>query len=199
MLIETNDIDPERGHDLLKMLVVPRPIAWVTTLRPNGLVNVAPFACYTMLSFSPMFVGLSIGRVGGKHKKDTLTNIEHGREFVVHSVTEDIVSKAVATARPGLPEESKAVATGLRLAPSKLVAVPRIEECASAMECRLESIQSVGAGHDLVIGRVVGVHLDDRCFPNGTPDFSQFRPVGRLHDELFASLGGIIDLPRPGS
>ena len=197
MFIETDDIDPERGHDLLKMLVVPRPVAWVATLRPNGLVNVAPFACYTMLSFSPMFVGLSIGRAGGTHKKDTLKNIEHGREFVVHSVTEDVVSKAVETARPGLPDESKASTTGLRLVPSKRVAVPRIEACASAMECRLEAVHAVGTGHDLVIGRVVAVHLDDRCFPGGTPDFSQFRPVGRLHDELFGLLGEVIDLPRP--
>lgn len=197
MLIETDGIDPERGHDLLKMLVVPRPVAWVTSVRPNGLVNVAPFACYTMLSFAPMFVGLSIGRVGGKHKKDTLKNIEHGREFVVHSVTEDMVAKAVATARAGLPDESKAATTGLRLAASAHVSVPRIEECASAMECRLEAIHPVGTGHDFIIGRVVAVHLDERCFPNGTPDFSQFRPVGRLHDELFGCLGDVIDVPRP--
>jgi len=178
------------------MLVVPRPVAWVTTSRPNGLVNVAPFACYTMLSFSPMFVGLSIGRAGA-HKKDTLKNIEHVREFVVHSVTEDVLVKAVETARPGLPDESKAATTGLRLAASARISVPRIEQCASAMECRLEAIHPIGTGHELVIGRVVAVHLDDRCFPNGTPDFSQFRPVGRLHDELFGCLGEVLDMPRP--
>lgn len=197
MLIETDGIDPERGHDLLKMLVVPRPVAWVTTVRPNGLVNVAPFACYTILGFSPMYLGLGIGRVAGIHKKDTLKNIEETGEFVVHSVTEDLVERAVATARSAAPDESKAEATGLRLVASTHVSVPRIQDCASAMECRLEIVHRVGTGHDLVIGRVVAVHLDDRCFPGGTPDFSQFRPVGRLHDELFGCLGDVIDLPRP--
>ena len=194
--LETVDLDAEEGHDLLKMLVVPRPIAWITTCRPDGIVNLAPFACYTMLGFGPMVIGLGFARVNGIHKKDTLRNIEHSRELVVHSVTEDLLDKVVGTARSAPPGESKAVATGLTLVPSSAVGVPRIAECAASMECRCEDVTRIGSGHDLVIARVVAVHLNEACFPGGQPDYQRFRPLGRLHDECFATLGDIIYHPR---
>jgi len=194
--LRTVDIEPEEGHDLLKMLVVPRPIAWITTRRPDGIVNLAPFACYTMLGFGPMVIGLGFARVKGVHKKDTLRNIEHGREFVVHSVTEDLLDHVVSTAHAAPAGVSKADQTGLTLVPSTVVDVPRIVECAAAMECRCEDITRIGTGHDLVTARVVAVHLDEACFPDGQPDYARFRPVGRMHDEYFATLGDIIHLPR---
>ena len=194
--LETVDIEAEEGHDLLKMLVVPRPVAWITTLRPDGIVNLAPFACYTMLGFGPMVIGLGFARVKGIHKKDTLRNIEQSREFVIHSVTEDLLAKVVDTARPAPPGVSKAQSAGLTLVPSTTVRVPRIATCAAAMECRCDDITRIGSGHDLVTARVVAVHLDEACFPGGHPDYQRFRPVGRLHDEYFATLGDIIHMPR---
>ena len=194
--LETIDIGAEEGHDLLKMLVVPRPVAWITTLRPDGVVNLAPFACYTMLGFGPMVIGLGFARAGGVHKKDTLRNIEHNREFVIHTVTEDLLETVVDTARSAPAGVSKALATGLTLVPSTSIGVPRIAECAAALECRCEDITRIGAGHDLVTARVVAVHLDEARFPGGQPDYQRFRPVGRLHDEYFATLGDIIHLPR---
>jgi len=194
--LETVDIEAEAGHDLLKMLVVPRPIAWITTRRPDGVVNLAPFACYTMLGFGPMVIGLGFARVNGVHKKDTLRNIEQTGELVIHSVTEDLLDKVVDTARSAAPGESKAVGTGLTLVPSTAVSVPRIAECAASLECRCEDITRIGTGHDLVTARVVAVHLDEACFPGGRPDYQRFRPLGRLHDEYFATLGKIIHRPR---
>jgi flavin reductase (DIM6/NTAB) family NADH-FMN oxidoreductase RutF len=115
-LLESVDLEAEEGHELLKMLVVPRPIAWVTTLRPNGVVNLAPFASFTILGFGPMMVGLAIARVKGSGgKKDTLKNIEHSREFVIHTVTEDMMDAVVSTARTAPVEESKALSAGLTL------------------------------------------------------------------------------------
>jgi flavin reductase (DIM6/NTAB) family NADH-FMN oxidoreductase RutF len=194
--LETVDIEPEEGHDLLKMLVVPRPIAWITTLRADGVVNLAPFACYTMLGFGPMVIGLGFARVKGVHKKDTLRNIERSREFVIHSVTEDLLDAVVATARAAPPGVSKACESGLTLLPSTAIAVPRIAECAASMECRCEDVTRIGSGHDLVTARIVAVHLDEACFPDGRPDYARFRPLGRLHDEYFATLGEIIHRPR---
>ena len=194
--LETVDIEPEEGHDLLKMLVVPRPIAWITTLRTDGIVNLAPFACYTMLGFGPMMIGLGFARAGGVHKKDTLRNIERVREFVVHSVTEDVLPKVVETARSAPPGVSKARESGLTLVPSTAIRVPRIVECAAALECVCEDVTTIGATHDLVTARVVAVHLDESMFRDGEPNYDRFRPVGRLHDEYFATLGEIIYLPR---
>jgi flavin reductase (DIM6/NTAB) family NADH-FMN oxidoreductase RutF len=194
--LETIDIEAEEGHDLLKMLVVPRPIAWITTLRPDGIVNLAPFACYTMLGFGPMMIGLGFARAGGVHKKDTLRNIEHRREFVIHSVTEDLLEQVVGTARSAPAGESKAQGTGLTLVPSTGIGVPRIAECAASLECRCEDVIRIGSGHNLVTARVVAVHLDEACFPGGQPDYERFRPVGRMHGEFFATLGNVLHLPR---
>jgi flavin reductase (DIM6/NTAB) family NADH-FMN oxidoreductase RutF len=194
--LETVDIEPEEGHELLKMLVVPRPIAWITTLRSDGIVNLAPFASYTMLGFGPMMIGIGFARAGGVRKKDTLRNIEHSREFVVHSVTEDLLPQVVETARSAPPGVSKARDTGLTLVPSTGVRVPRIAECAASLECVCEDISKIGATHDLVTARVVAVHLDESMFRDGEPNYERFRPVGRLHDEYFATLGEIIYLPR---
>ena len=94
------------------------------------------------------------------------------------------------------PGVSKARDTGVTLVPSTAITAPRIRECAAAMECRCEDITRIGSGHDLVTARVVAVHLDDACFPDGKPDYQHFRPVARLHDEYFATLGDIIYLPR---
>jgi flavin reductase (DIM6/NTAB) family NADH-FMN oxidoreductase RutF len=194
--LETVDIEPEEGHDLLKMLVVPRPIAWITTLRADGVVNLAPFACYTMLGFGPMMIGLGFARAGGVHKKDTLRNIERVKEFVVHSVTEQLLPKVVETARSAPPGVSKARESGLTLVPSSAVRVPRITECAASLECVCEDVLRIGSGHDLVTARVVAVHLDESMFRGGEPDYTRFRPVGRLHDEYFATLGEVVYLPR---
>lgn len=194
--LETVDLDPDEGHDLLKMLVVPRPIAWITTLRADGVVNLAPFACYTMLGFGPMTIGLGFARASGVHKKDTLRNIERVNEFVVHSVTEDLLPRVVETARSAPPGVSKARETGLTLVPSTAVRVPRIAECAASLECVCEEVTRIGTGHDLVTARVVAVHLDESMFRDGEPNYDRFRPVGRLHGEYFATLGEIIHLPR---
>jgi len=143
-----------------------------------------------------VLIGLGFARAGGVHKKDTLRNIEYRREFVIHSVTEDVLHQVVATARSAPAGESKARGTGLTLVPSTAVGVPRIAECAASMECRCEQVTRIGAGHDLVTARVVAVHLDSACFPGGQPDYERFRPVGRLHGEFFATLGEVIHLPR---
>jgi len=196
-LIESVDLEAEEGHDLLKMLVVPRPVAWVTTLRPNGVVNLAPFASYTMLGFGPMLVGLAIARVKGTgYKKDTLKNIEHGREFVIHTVTEDMLDKVVSTARMAPAEESKVLSAGLTLVDSHTIGVPRIAECAAAMECRCQDIQQIGSSHEFVVARVEAVHLDPEMFPGGEPDYTRFRPLGRMHGEYFAKMGDIVHRPR---
>jgi flavin reductase (DIM6/NTAB) family NADH-FMN oxidoreductase RutF len=179
------------------MLVVPRPIAWITTLRPNGVVNLAPFASFTILGFGPMTVGLAIARVKGVgHKKDTLKNIEYSREFVIHTVTEDMLEKVVSTARAAPADESKALSAGLTLVESRAIRVPRIAECAAAMECRCQEIQRIGASHHLVVASVEAVHMDPEMFPGGEPDYTRFHPLGRMHGEYFAKMGDIVHAPR---
>lgn len=197
-ILESADLDGEEGHDLLKMLVVPRPIAWITTLRENGIVNIAPFASYTILGFGPMMIGVALARVkDGGYKKETLKNIERTRQFVVHTVTENMMEQVVSTARTAPPEESKATSAGLKLADSHKVQVPRVADCAAAMECVCEDIQRIGT-HELVIARVEAVHLDPEMFPNGKPDYSRFRPLGRMHGETFLKGGEVVELRRKG-
>jgi flavin reductase (DIM6/NTAB) family NADH-FMN oxidoreductase RutF len=196
-LLKAVDLEAEEGHDLLKMLVVPRPIAWVTTLRPNDVVNLAPFASFTILGFGPMTVGLAIARVKvSGHKKDTLRNIELNREFVIHTVTEDMMEQVVSTARAAPADESKALTAGLTLVDSSVIRVPRISDCAAAMECRCQEILRIGTSHELVVATVEAVHMDPKMFPGGEPDYTRFRPLGRMHGEYFARMGDIVHAPR---
>ena len=90
--IDTRALGAQSGHDLLKSLVIPRPIAWITTLRANGLVNLAPFSCYAIVAFKPILVAVGFERaLGAMQKKDTLRNIERTSEFVIHTVTENVL------------------------------------------------------------------------------------------------------------
>jgi len=198
MRISTDGLSADGGHTLLKQVIVPRPIAWITTLRPNGVVNLAPFSCYSFICFQPMLLCLSFERVEGTYKKDTLSNIERTRELVVHPVTEDLVELANATARTAPPDESKLVTAGLSSVPGDRIATPRIAECAIAMECVAREIRPIVERHDLVIAEVVLVHVrDDLVLPDGTIDVERYHPVGRMSGDRYVRLRDVFELARP--
>ncbi len=191
-------LDSEAAHDLLKCVVIPRPIAWITTMRPNGLVNVAPFSCYAIASFEPMLVVVGFEHaLGKKQKKDTLCNIERTKELVIHTVTEDLVEAVNATGRSAPTEESKLETCGLTPVASIRVSPPRIGECPLAMECRATQVIAVGKHHHLVIAEGLVVHARKDILREGKIDLQRLRPVGRLNNNSYVRLGDKIALARP--
>ena len=203
------EIDPS-GHtsranyQLLSGMVVPRPIAFVTSLSADGLLNAAPFAYSNaiankppMVMFSPTYQGAERpGYAGEKVKKDTLRNVEETGEFVVNIVTEEIaeaINICAGTYERGTDELEKA---GLTTLPSRIVKPPRVAESPGSLECRVHKIVDLGS-HNLVIGQVVMFHLRDDLYQDGTVDVHNLHPIARLSKNYYTRCRDIFEMVRP--
>ncbi|BAL27268.1 flavin reductase family protein [Azoarcus sp. KH32C] len=174
-------IDPSRhsaadNYKLLTNIVVPRPIAWVTSVNAAGTVNLAPFSFFNAVASNPPYVMISVGSNDAGQLKDTAANIEATGEFVVNMVTEDLFAAMNISAADFPPDQSELAAAGLTTAPSVHLQVPRVAEAQVSLECRLHSTIPLGT-NKVYVGEVVMFHLADQL-------------VGpRLHIEGFAPLG----------
>ena len=180
MEIDPKKLNPSEAYDLMTSIIVPRPIAFISTLSPEGIPNAAPFSFFNGISTSPPLVGISIARRGSE-KKGTLLNIAAGKEFVVNIVDENLadgMSRAAVNYPPGT---DKFEAAGLTPLPSVRISPPRVGEAPISLECRLaQIIELPEASVDLVIGRVEIVHLHDRLWSQGSVEPEQLRAIGRL-------------------
>jgi flavin reductase (DIM6/NTAB) family NADH-FMN oxidoreductase RutF len=197
VLIRIKELDEDASHDLVKDLVVPRPIAWITTLLESGLVNVAPYSCFSIVAFRPLLVCLSFERVGAHDKKATLRNIERTSEFVINTVTQPLLEKMNATSRPARADESKVVTSGLTVEPSSLVRVPRIAESPINLECRSVEIRNIAPRNDLMIAEIVAVHIRDEVLAGQRIDFSRLKLVARMGGDDYTRISDIVHVPRP--
>jgi flavin reductase (DIM6/NTAB) family NADH-FMN oxidoreductase RutF len=195
----TNVIDV---YHLLVGLVAPRPIAWVSTLSPSGVVNLAPFSFFNAFGANPPVVVFSptLKRDGGK--KDTLINVEANGEFVVNGATERHAEAINMTSRSLPADESEVTFAGLKTAPSERVKPPRVVEAPFALECQVIKIMPIGGGPiaaNLVIGEVVMIHVDDRALDSaGRPDPRKLKSIARLGGEYWCRTEALFELPRPG-
>ena len=183
------------NYKLITNLVVPRPIAWVTTLNPTGTVNLAPFSFFNAVGADPLYIVLSIGRRDTGEPKDTAANIRSSGEFVVNMVTADLLDAMNISASDFPPDESELTAAGLHTAPSIRIETPRLAETQVSLECRLFSAQAVGS-NTLVIGEVVMFHVADHLVgPRSHID--GFSPIGRLGSpSVYCRTTDRFDLPR---
>ena len=166
------------NYKLLTNLVVPRPIAWVTSQSAQGVVNLAPFSFFNAIGSNPLYLMISVGRNDDASMKDTANNILASSEFVVNMVTEDVLAAMNISAAAFPSDESELTAAGLNVAASMQVNVPRVAQSQVSMECKLHSQQALGA-YTIFIGEVVMFHVADhltgeRMHVNG------FAPIGRL-------------------
>ena len=181
-------VDPgtSRHQDIYKLLIgaiVPRPIALVSTVSPEGIRNLAPFSFFTGISSKPTLICFCPGPRPAGARKDTLRNISMTKEFVVNVVSEDIAEAMNLTSGEYPPEADEFVIAGLTPVASDLVKPPRVAESHVNMECRLyltiEFSEEPGGGN-LVIGEVVRFHVDDRLVENYKIDPDKLRPIGRM-------------------
>ena len=182
MQIDPSQHTAAENYKLLTHLVVPRPIAWVTSVNAAGVVNLAPFSFFNAVGSEPLYVVVSIGTNDAGEPKDTAKNILAGGEFVVNLVTEELFDAMNVSAADFPGEESELAATKLHAAPSVKVKPPRVAESQASMECRLHSTQKLG-NNTLVIGEVVMFHVADHLanYQNGTRlHINGFAPIGRL-------------------
>ena len=190
-------------YRLLVGLVTPRPIAWVTTLSPGGVVNLAPFSFYNAFGANPPVVVISPTLTRDGKRKDTLVNIEHGGDFVINAATERHAAELNASAAPLPPDESEVELVGMETVPSRRVKPPRLAGVPFAMECRMRQVIPIGSGPisaNLVIGEVVTIVVDDAVLDaSGQPDPLRIRAVGRLGGDFWCRVTDLFELGRPGA
>lgn len=193
-------IDPAQqthatNYKLVTNLVVPRPIAWVTSQSPEGVINLAPFSFFNAVGANPVYLIFSVGTNEAGKLKDTARNIQANGEFVVNMVTEDLFDAMNISAADFPPEMSELAIAGLHIEPSIHVNVPRVAEAQVSMECKLHDTQTLG-GNTLIFGKVVMFHVADhlvgeRFHING------FAPIGRLGSpSVYCRTTDRFDIPR---
>ncbi len=200
--------EPRLGHGLprdpFKALVVPRPIGWISTVDPEGRVNLAPFSYFNAVADSPPQVFFAAnGRKADAPLKDSRSNAEATGCFVVNLATwglKEAMNASSARLPAGVDEMAHA---GLTAAPSRIVAAPRVAESPVHLECRY--LQTVTLASDdpdepnaLVIGEVVGVHIDEACLVDGRVDVARLKPIARLGYAQYAAVETVFEMRRPG-
>ncbi|MEI4485345.1 flavin reductase family protein [Frigidibacter sp. MR17.14] len=154
------ELTPRERYKLLIGAVVPRPIAWVTTLSPEGRVNAAPFSFFNVLSSDPAILALGVENHGDGTFKDTGRNIRMTGEFTVNIVDHACLEAMNATAVPFPPEVDELAEAGLTAAPGVKVACPFIAEAPVALECRQHVTLNIGSnGREIVLGEVLAMHV----------------------------------------
>jgi flavin reductase (DIM6/NTAB) family NADH-FMN oxidoreductase RutF len=199
-------VDPQSTgvSDIYKLMVgviVPRPIAFVSSISADGILNLAPFSFFTGISANPPVVCFSpMIRGSDGERKDTLRNIEVTKEFVVNIVSEDFAQQMNICSAEFPPDVDEFAASGLTPLPSDLVKPPRVLESRVNMECRLMQIVSISAkplGGSLVIGEVLRFHVADELFENFKIDPDLLRPIGRMGGPTYTRVTDRFDLARP--
>jgi flavin reductase (DIM6/NTAB) family NADH-FMN oxidoreductase RutF len=199
-------LDPLASNyqDVYKILIgaiVPRPIAFVSTISPEGIPNLAPFSFFTAISANPPVICFCPTRKSGPEpRKDTLRNISATREFVVNIVSEEISGQMNITSGDFAADVDEFEAAGLTPIPSDLVKPPRVAESHVHMECKLYltiEISDLPGGGNLVIGEVIRLHVDDAYVDNFKIDPDKLRAIGRMGGNSYARTTDRFDMIRP--
>jgi flavin reductase (DIM6/NTAB) family NADH-FMN oxidoreductase RutF len=200
MLFDFDALTSEQYGKLLRATVVPRPIAWVTTLHEDGRANAAPFSFFNLVCSSPPLLCFGITARAGVHK-DTGNNIRRTKQFVVNLVPYAMAEIMNATSAEVGPEVDEMAVNGLTPMPCSRVAPPRIGESPASLECELHTVIEPGEESTVVIGRVLALHLRDdavmdveRCYVD-TPALDL---IARMHGRgWYASSRDIFEIGRP--
>ncbi len=201
MIIDPAEQTPGNIYKLMIGSIVPRPIAFVSTIDADGILNLAPFSYFTGVSANPPVICFCpVRRASDGKRKDTLRNVQEVGEFVVNIVSEDFAAKMNMCSADFPPEVDEFEVSGLTPVPSDLVKPPRVRESRIQMECRLLQIVEINdqpLGASIVIGRVVRFHLDDSLFDNFRIDPDKLRAIGRMGGPTYARTADRFDMPRP--
>jgi flavin reductase (DIM6/NTAB) family NADH-FMN oxidoreductase RutF len=168
-------------YNLLIGLVAPRPIAWVTSMDENGLLNAAPFSSYNYLCVNPPIVGMGVtDRPGTRTPKDTARNIRRTGEYVINVVSEDLIEKMNICATDFPDGVNELEMAGLTTVPSSVVKVPRIAQAHAALECTEFTTLEIGRSR-IILGRVVAMYIEDRFIDPPADGHGPYIKAEELH------------------
>ena len=186
------------AHSPYTALVVPRPIGWISTVGADGVVNLAPYSFFNLVSSSPPFVMFS-----SADRKDSQRNAEESGEFVCNLASYELKDAMNASSAPFTHGVSEPERVGLEMAPSRQVKPPRVARAPAALECRyFKTVDLYGSDgkrnrSSVVFGEVIGIYIDERVIVDGIVDITRMRPVARLGYLDYCVVDGFFTLPRP--
>ena len=200
--IEISTLPDQEAYRILIASIVPRPIAWVSTISAAGITNLAPFSFFNGVCSSPPAVLFCPTTPADREVKDTLRNIRETRQFVVNIVTESNIAKANQTSAAYAPDVSEFEAAGLTPVKSAVVRPPRVAESPIHLECELIQIVPVGdprpGSGNIVIGKLVYAHIAEEAWDtNRHIDINKIKPVSRLAGNDYAPVRDVFTLKRP--
>tara|TARA_B100001142_G_scaffold192334_1_gene191326 strand:- start:312 stop:923 length:612 start_codon:yes stop_codon:yes gene_type:complete len=191
----------EGFNRVLTGVVVPRPIAFVSTISNSGNVNLSPYSFFNAVSYDPPLIIFSSSKFTSDGKlKDSLSNIEQNGEFVVNIVNENIVEAMNTTAAEYPEDVNEFDIANLTQIDSDLVKPPRLSESPVNMECKLERIITLGTEahpQGLVIGEIIQLHIDDEIISGHRINHEKLKPVGRLAGNMYTHTNDVFELMRP--
>jgi flavin reductase (DIM6/NTAB) family NADH-FMN oxidoreductase RutF len=200
MEIDLEQLTTRERYAWMTATLLPRPIAFVSSLSADGVVNLAPFSYFNGVSSSPPVLSVAVGPKRGGVQKDTIRNVEATGELVVNIVPRRIAEAMVKTSGDYGPEVSEFDVSGLTRVASRLVRPPRVGECPIAFECRCIQVVKVGPPElttSLILAEVVLLHVDDATLADGRVDPRKVDPVARLGGTQYATLGEVWEIERP--
>lgn len=202
MKFDPKSLKQQDLYYLLSDIVVPRPIAWISTVSDLGISNLAPFSAYAMVSAKPPLVCFSVMTTRDGRKKDTILNIETTKEFVISVVTEDLAEVMNLTSAPYPRDVSEYEKVGLTPVKADLVKAHMVGESPINMECRAIHILEFGqapALANLVIGEILLIHVADELYDRKSRRISGLKAIGRLggDGDIYCRTRDTFQMKRP--
>jgi flavin reductase (DIM6/NTAB) family NADH-FMN oxidoreductase RutF len=194
------DLSPRDAYRLMISILVPRPIAWVSTCGADGSLNLAPFSFFNGVGGTPPTIMVSIGQRDGR-PKDSLRNIQETGEFVVNIVGAELAEAMNISSGEYEYALDEFDLARLETAPSLDVRPPRVALAPAAMEVKATQVVPIeGTNYTMVVGRILRYHLQEGLLrPNGLVDALKLNPLARLGGDEYALLGSVFEMKRPGS
>jgi flavin reductase (DIM6/NTAB) family NADH-FMN oxidoreductase RutF len=194
MRLDPADYGAEKTYRLLTGIVVPRPIAWVTSLSGSGILNLAPFSAFTFVSPKPPMLAISVGAKGEIYK-DTAHNILANQEYVIHIADTALMNAVHESSAEHPPKISEVDVLKLETMASERIKVPRLAAPPVAMECRFRQCLEFGQTRSrLIVGEVVMFHIRDGLLNNGKVETEALDPIARIGGPRYARLGDMVTL-----
>ena len=202
MFYETKTNNHGLPHDPFKSCVAPRPIGWITTLDKEGRVNLAPYSFFNGVASDPPMVMFANNAPAERPAKDSLANCEATGEFVCNIATWDLREAMNRTSAPVPAGTDEMTLAGLEAAPSRLVKPPRVKAAPIHLECLYDQTVELprntpGGRNAMVLGRVVGIHIDESVLSDGLVDPGKFKPIARLGYMDYTLVETVFTMHRP--
>ena len=192
-----SDLTQRERYKVLTSFVLPRPIAWFTSLGPDGVVNAAPFSFFNVFCEDPPLCMFAVNRRPDGREKDTMVNIQRLGEFVVNLTDEPLARAMHESSGDFPPEIGEPDYLGLKLAPSSKIAVPRLADAPFAMECRTWKLIDVNGDRELIMGEGIHFHIRDELWDDDAMrvHMDRYHPIGRMFADRYCRTDDRVVFP----